>query len=204
LQVSERAAVLVTSKGLVPPLGTTPSAFVSERVHARATATLAVPAGPREILENGASGVVATRDAELRRQLRDVLRAGGLTVAETDDVTGVELAACAKTAAALATSAAAREGAGTARAAADRILSEVQALALASGARSETFRAAGTPAAGADSLATLPLLGLALERQGIDAPATTGLRRVLAGESTPDEWLDSLGAGRPTEPTPAG
>ncbi|HEX2125329.1 MAG TPA: 1-acylglycerol-3-phosphate O-acyltransferase [Thermoleophilaceae bacterium] len=203
MHVSERAAVLVTSKGLVPPLGTTPSAFVSERVHARAIATLAVPVGSGEVVQRRATGVVATRDADLRRQLRDVLQAGGLTVADTDDVTGVELAACAKTAAALATSAAARKGAGVAGAAADRICSEVQALALASGARSETFRAAGTPAAGTDSLATLPLLALALERQGIDAPATTGLRRVLAGERTPDEWLDSLGAGRPTEPTPA-
>ena len=204
LQVSERAAVLVTSKGLVPPLGTTPSAFVSERVRARGIATLAARVGSRQFLERGATGVVATRDADLRRQLRDVLQAGGLTVADTDDVTGVELAACAKTAAALATSAAARKGAGVAGAAADRIFSEVQALALASGARSETFRAAGTPAAGADSLATLPLLALALERQGVDAPATTGLRRVLAGETTADEWLASLGAARPTEPTPAG
>jgi hypothetical protein len=160
--------------------------------------------GSRQFLERGATGVVATRDADLRRQLRDVLQAGGLTVADTDDVTGVELAACAKTAAALATSAAARKGAGVAGAAADRIFSEVQALALASGARRETFRAAGTPAAGADSLATLPLLALALERQGVDAPATTGLRRLLAGESTADEWLASLGAARPTEPTPAG
>ena len=33
----------------------------------------------------------------------------------------------------------------------------------------------------AESLATVPLLGLAFERQGIDAPVTTGLRRVLDG-----------------------
>lgn len=197
LKMGERAAVLVTSKGLVPPLGTTPTAFVSERVHARGIATLALPAGAREALDEGATGVVAARDADLRRQLRDVLNAGGLTVVDTDDVTGVELAACAKTAAALATSAAAPKGAGVAT---DRILSEVEALALASGGRSETFGMTGAPAGGADSLATLPLLALALERQGIDAPATTGLRRVLAGESTADEWLDGLGTGRPTEP----
>jgi glycerol-3-phosphate dehydrogenase (NAD(P)+) len=201
LRVGERAAVLVTSQGLVPPLGTTPTAFVSERVHARAIATLAVPTDSREVVEDGATGVLATRDTELRRQLRDVLQAGGLTVTDTDDVTGVELAACAKTAAALATSAGARKGAGVAGAAAGRIFSEIQALALASGGRRETFGATGAPPGGADSLTTLPLLGLALERQGIDAPATTGLRRVLTGESTPDQWLRSLDATGPEEKT---
>ena len=43
-RVGERSAVLVTSKGLVPPLGTTPSAFVVERVRARAVAS---PGGTR-------------------------------------------------------------------------------------------------------------------------------------------------------------
>src|SRR5215213_8447445 len=39
-RVGDRSAVLVASKGLVPPLGTTPSAFVAERVTARAVASL--------------------------------------------------------------------------------------------------------------------------------------------------------------------
>jgi glycerol-3-phosphate dehydrogenase (NAD(P)+) len=81
-RVGERAAVLVTSTGLVPPLGTTPTAYVSERVHARAVATMAGPVA-------GSSVTVATRNADLRRQLADVLRAGGLTVEATDDVTGL-------------------------------------------------------------------------------------------------------------------
>src|SRR5215211_1295043 len=81
-RVGERAAVLVTSTGLVPPLGTTPTAYVSERVHARADATMAGPVA-------GSSVTVATRNADLRRQLADVLRAGGLTVEATDDVTGL-------------------------------------------------------------------------------------------------------------------
>jgi glycerol-3-phosphate dehydrogenase (NAD(P)+) len=199
LRISDRAAVLVTSKGLVPPLGTTPTAFVSERVHARAVATLALAGGPREVLEHGAGGVVATRDADLRRQIREVLQAGGLTLEATDDVTGVELAVCARTAAALAASAAARKGAGVAGAAAGQIFSEIEALALASGGRRETFAGTTAPAGGADYLATLPLLGLAFEREGLDAPATTGLRRVLAGESSPDQWLESLGAAREEE-----
>ena len=138
-RMGERSAVLVASKGLVPPLGTTPGAYVAERVRARAVATLAGPAHAREAIELGASVVVATRDADLRRQLRDVLEAGGLTVEATDDVTGAELAACAKNAAALATAAAAPRGANLAGAAAGRVFAEIHELAMASGARSETF-----------------------------------------------------------------
>src|SRR5215208_6088928 len=138
-RMGDRSAVLVASKGLVPPLGTTPSAFVSERVRARAVATLAGPAHAREAIELGASVVVATHDPDLRRQLRDLLEAGGLTVDATDDVTGAELAACAKNAAALATAAAAPRGANLAGAAAGRIFAEIHELAIASGARSETF-----------------------------------------------------------------
>jgi glycerol-3-phosphate dehydrogenase (NAD(P)+) len=230
-RMGDRSAVLVTSKGLVPPLGTTPAAFVSERVRARAVATLAGPAHAREAIELGASVVLATRDADLRRQLRDMLEAGGLTVEATDDVTGTELAACAKNAAALGSAAAAPRGANLAGAAAGRIFSEIHELALASGGRSETFAGlagagdlvataiaegsrnrragemvgAGVPAGQvqasmdqtAESLATVPLLGLAFERQGIDAPVTTGLRRVLDGESSPEQWLESVRSARP-------
>jgi len=230
-RVGDRSAVLVTSKGLVPPLGTTPAAFVSERVRARAVATLAGPAHAREAIELGASVVLATSDADLRRQLHDMLEAGGLTVEATDDVTGTEFAACAKNAAALGSAAAAPRGANLAGAAAGRIFSEIHELALASGGRSETFAGlagagdlvataiaegsrnrragemvgAGVPAGQvqasmdqtAESLATVPLLSVAFERQGIDAPVTTGLRRVLDGESSPEQWLESVRSARP-------
>ncbi len=225
-RMGERSAVLVTSKGLVPPLGTTPSAYVSERVRSRAVSSLAGPAHAREAIETGASVVVATGDADLRRQLREVLEAGGLTVDATDDVTGAELAACAKNAAALASGAASVRSANLAGAAAGRIFSEVHQLAVASGGRSETF--AGLAGAGdlvataiaegsrnrragelvgtgmptgqvaatlqqtAESLATVPLLSDVFEREGIDAPVTNGLRRVLDGEESPDEWLESV------------
>src|SRR5215210_1946422 len=230
-RMGDRSAVLVASKGLVPPLGTTPAAFVAERVRARAVATLAGPAHAREAIEVGASVVVATRDPDLRRQLRDLLDAGGLTVHATDDVTGAELAACAKNAAALATAAAAPRGANLAGAAAGRIFSEIHELEVASGGRSETFAGlagtgdlvatalaegsrnrragelvgAGVPAGQvqasmdqtAESLATVPLLGLAFEREGIDAPVTDGLRRVLDGESSPEQWLESVRSAGP-------
>src|SRR5215217_5022728 len=230
-RVGDRSAVLVASKGLVPPLGTTPSAFVAERVTARAVASLGGPVHAREAIDVGAAVVVATRDRDLRRQLREVLDAGGLTVQTTDDVTGAELAACAKNAAALASGAAAMRGANLAGAAAGRIFSEVHELAVASGGRSETF--AGLAGAGdlvataiadgsrnrragelvgagmptgqveaavqqtAESLATVPLLSEAFEREGIDAPVTTGLRRVLDGEESPEAWLESVRNTRP-------
>ena len=229
--MGDRSAVLVASKGLVPPLGTTPTAYVSERVRARAVATMAGPAHARETVELGASVVVATRDPDLRRQLRDVLVAGGLDADATDDVTGTELAACAKNAAALASAAAAQRGANLAGAAAGRVFSEVHELALASGGRSETF--AGLAGAGdlvataiaegsrnrragelvgaglssnqveaavsqtAESLATVPLLGVAFERRGIEAPVTAGLRDVLDGETSPDQWLESVRSAKP-------
>jgi glycerol-3-phosphate dehydrogenase (NAD(P)+) len=231
-RVGERSAVLVASKGLVPPLGTTPTAYVSERVRARAVAGLAGPAEAREAIEVGASVVVATHDRDLRRQLREVLGAGGLTVDATDDVTGAELAAAAKNAAALAGAAAAARGASLAGAAAGRVFSEVHDLAVASGGRSETFAGlagagdlvaaaiaegspnrragemvgAGIPAGQVDaavrptaeSLATVPLLTEAFAREGIDAPVTTGLRRVLDGETSPEQWLESvMSAKRP-------
>jgi glycerol-3-phosphate dehydrogenase (NAD(P)+) len=206
-RMHDRSSVLVASKGLVPPLGTTPAAYVSERVRARAIATLAGPAHAREAIEQGTSAIVATRDPDLRRQLRDVLAAGGLNADATDDVTGTEFAACATTAAALASAAAARGGATLAGAAAGRVFSEVHELAVASGGRSESF--AGLAGAGdlvasaigggqtADSRATVPLLGLAFERRGIDAPVTAGLRDLLDGESSPDQWLESVRSARP-------
>jgi len=236
-RVGDRSAVLVASKGLVPPLGTTPAAYVAERVHARAVASLAGPAHAREAVELGASVVMATRDRDLRRQLREVLEAGGLSVEATDDVMGTELAACAKNAAALASAAAAPRGANLAGAAAGRIFSEVHALAMATGGRSETF--AGLAGAGdlvattisegsrnrragelvgagvppgqvaavvqqtAESLETVPLLTEAFAREGIEAPVTDGLRRVLDGHASPEQWLESVRSARPTRRTRA-
>ena len=222
-RVGERSAVLVASKGLVPPLGTTPTAYVSERVRARAVAGLAGPADAREAIDVGASVVVATRDPDLARQLPEVLEAGGLTVEATDDVTGAELAAAARNAAALAGAAAAARGANLAGAAAGRVFSEVHELAMASGGRSETFAGlagagdlvattmadgrAGRPDAAAqptaESLATVPLLTEAFAREGIEAPVTTGLRSMLDGETSPDQWLESVRSAKPNRRTRA-
>src|ERR671922_2388521 len=137
--VAERSAVLVVSKGLVPPLGSTPSAWVAERVRARAVAWLGGPAHARETVVDGASVVLATLDRDLRRQLTEVLHAAGLRVDATDDMQGAELAACAKNAAALASAAAASRGANLAGTAAGRVFSEVHRLALANGGGRENL-----------------------------------------------------------------
>ncbi len=138
-RLPRRAGVLVLSKGLVPPLGTLPSAFVSERCQARAVAALGGPAHAAETLEHGASVVVATHDPAFARQLREVLKSAGMEISVSTDTTGVELAGCAKNAAALAAAAAASAGANIAGAAAGKVFAEVDALARRRGGLPETF-----------------------------------------------------------------
>jgi glycerol-3-phosphate dehydrogenase (NAD(P)+) len=139
-RIPRRAGVLMVSKGLVPPLGTLPSAFVSERCGARAVAVLGGPSHAAEVLTNGASVVLASLDQAFGKQLADVLHAAGLDVTLTTDVTGVELAGCAKNAAALAAAAATSiAGPNVAGAAAGKVFSEIDALARARGGRPETF-----------------------------------------------------------------
>jgi glycerol-3-phosphate dehydrogenase (NAD(P)+) len=54
-----------------------------------------------------------------------------------------------------------------------------------------------------ESLATVPLLSEAFARVGIDAPVTTGLRRVLEGETSPEQWLESVRSAKPERRTRA-
>jgi glycerol-3-phosphate dehydrogenase (NAD(P)+) len=138
-RIPRRAGLLVLCKGLVPPLGSLPSAFVSERCAARAVAALGGPSHAAEVLHNGAAVVVATHDSAFARQLAEVLRAARLDVSLSPDVTGVELAGCAKNAAALAAAAAAPAGPNIAGAAAGKVFAEVDALARRRGGRPETF-----------------------------------------------------------------
>jgi 1-acyl-sn-glycerol-3-phosphate acyltransferase len=137
--ISSQSGVLVLSKGLVPPLGTAPSAFVSERCAARAVAALGGPAHAAEMVQRGASVIVGCPDRAFGRQLRDSLREAGLDVALTHDVLGVELAGCAKNAAALAAAAASIAGPNVAGAAAGKVFAEIDMLARKRGGHPETF-----------------------------------------------------------------
>ena len=76
-----------------PPLGTRPSEYVAERVLARGVAASPAPRTPREARRVGAAFVVASADADLRRQLVRLFEKAGPGVEETDDVVGAELAA---------------------------------------------------------------------------------------------------------------
>ena len=162
-RISSRVGVLVMSKGLVPPLGTLPSAFVSERCRARAVAVLGGPSHAAEALANGASVVLGSIDGGFSRQLADVLRSAGLDVSLTTDVTGVELAGCAKNAAVLAAAAASQAGPNVAGAAAGKVFAEIDALARLRGGRPETF--AGLAGAG-DLVATVVASGSRNRRAG--------------------------------------
>jgi glycerol-3-phosphate dehydrogenase (NAD(P)+) len=163
-RIPRRAGVLVLSKGLVPPLGTLASAFASERCAARAVAVLGGPTHAAEVLENGASVVIATPDRGFARQVADVLRSVELDVSTTTDVTGVELAGCAKNAAALAAAAAASvAGPNIAGAAAGKVFAEIDALARSRGGRPETF--AGLAGVG-DLVATVGAAGSRNRRAG--------------------------------------
>ncbi len=138
-RIPRRAGLLVLSKGLVPPLGTLPSAFASERCGARAVAVLGGPAHAAEVLEHGASVVLASLNRAFARQLADALGAAGLDVSVSSDVTGVELAGCAKNVAVLAAGAASSAGPNVAGAAAGKVFAEVDAIARICGGRPETF-----------------------------------------------------------------
>ena len=64
-QVAPRSGVLVCAKGLVPPLGTLPTAYVSERVPSWAVGALGGPAHAAAALNGGASLVLATAERRL-------------------------------------------------------------------------------------------------------------------------------------------
>jgi glycerol-3-phosphate dehydrogenase (NAD(P)+) len=197
--IPPRAGVLVMCRELVPPLGTLPSAFVSERVAARAVGALGGPA-------DGASLVLAAADPAFRRQVGDALAAARVDVTSTSDVVGVELAGAAANAAALASAAAARAGANAAGVAAGRVFAEVDAYARRAGARPETF--AGM--AGAGDLVTaviagdddlpvgdsVPLLAARVRQAGVEAPVLGSLAGLLEGRVEPERWTASLTAPR--------
>jgi 1-acyl-sn-glycerol-3-phosphate acyltransferase len=163
-EIPQRAGVLVVSKGLVPPLGTLPSAYAAERVHARTVAALAGPSHAFDALEHGASVVLATHDDAFAHELAVVLAGAGFDVQTTDDVAGVELAGCAKNAAVLAAAAAAATaGPNVAGAAAGKVFSEIDSLARHLGAAPDTF--AGLAGAG-DLVATVVADGSRNRRAG--------------------------------------
>ena len=61
-RVGQRTSVLLLSKGLVAPMAALPSEYVSERVRARAIASLGGPAHAKEAVSGTAALVLGSRD----------------------------------------------------------------------------------------------------------------------------------------------
>jgi glycerol-3-phosphate dehydrogenase len=162
-RIPANAGVATCAKGLVPPLGTLPSSYLAERVMARAVAAVAGPAHAADALSAGAALVVASPDRPFARQLASVLATAGFQTEVTTDVTGAELAACAKNAAVLAAAAASNAGPNAAGAVAGRVWSEIHGYAAMRGGRPETF--AGLAGAG-DLVATVVAAGSRNRRAG--------------------------------------
>jgi 1-acyl-sn-glycerol-3-phosphate acyltransferase len=162
-RIAPRAAVLVCSKGLVPPLGSLPSAYVAERTLGTRIASIGGPAHAAEALTGGAALVIGAIDRGLGRQLRDALAAAGFDVTVSSDLAGVEFAGAAKNAAALAAATAAVAGANAAGAAAGKVFREVDLVARAEGSDGVTFT--GLAGAG-DLVATVLAAGSRNRRAG--------------------------------------
>ncbi len=205
------AGALVLCKGLVAPNGMLPSAYVAERVHARAVACIGGPSHAADALLCGAALVVGCADEIYATQISRLLKDAGFDTTLTADVAGVELAGTAKNAAALAAAAAGVNGPNAAGAAAGKVFAEVDAFARHRGAHSDTF--AGLAGAG-DLVATVvaecsrnrragELLGQGVSAASIgdalgqSSEAMDGvglLAQTLRREGVPSPTLDRLAA----------
>ena len=203
------AGVLVLCKGLIAPNGMLPSAYVHERVSARALACIGGPSHAADALDSGASLVIGCEDPIYAKQIARLFKDAGFDTTTTRDVPGVELAGTAKNAAALAAAAAGHSGPNAAGAAAGKVFAEVDAFARRRGGRPETF--AGLAGAG-DLVATVvaegsrnrragELLGQGVpaqtigDRLGQSSEAMEGvglLAETLRREGVPSPALDSL------------
>jgi glycerol-3-phosphate dehydrogenase (NAD(P)+) len=138
-RVSDRSAVLLVTKGMIPPLGQLPAEYVGERIRARAVACLGGPAHAREAVSGSAALVLGSGDADLRDQLGEVFDRAGLVCERSHDVTGVEMAGAAKNAAALAAAATEPFGLNAAGIATAQVWRECISYAISRGAELETF-----------------------------------------------------------------
>jgi glycerol-3-phosphate dehydrogenase (NAD(P)+) len=188
-RIGPRTAVLLLSKGIVQPMGALPNEYVSERIRARAIASLGGPAHAREAAAGMAALVLASDDADLRSQLGEVFDRAGLVCERSEDVAGVEVAGAAKNAAAVAAAAAERYGLNAAGIAAAGIWRECVEFALAKGARLETF----TGLAGVGDLTATVLAPKSRNRQAGELLASGVSAEKIRGRiGQASEGLDSV------------
>jgi glycerol-3-phosphate dehydrogenase (NAD(P)+) len=137
--ISPRAYVVSLAKGLVPPDGRPPTVALEEAFGVERVGCVGGPAHAREMVESGAGLVCASHSAELANAVAEVFQDSGVVCEASADPVGVELAGCAKNAAALASGATEAQGLNAAGMAAADIFSEVTALARSYGAQRHTF-----------------------------------------------------------------
>ena len=136
----ERAHALVSlCKGLVPPDGATVTTILRARFGAHRTACIGGPAHAQEMVNHGAALVAASLDDRLAEGLAAIFTRAGVVCEISSDPIGVELAAVAKNAAALAAGATEAQGLNAAGAAAGHIFAEVWRYAVANGAQPESM-----------------------------------------------------------------
>jgi glycerol-3-phosphate dehydrogenase (NAD(P)+) len=137
--VNPRAGIVSLAKGLVPPDGMEPTLALERLFGPDRVACVGGPAHAREMVEEGAGLVCASHSATLANSVAEVLRSARVVCEASSDPVGVELAGCAKNAAALAAAAAEGQGLNAAGMAAADIFMEVLELARLRGASSRTF-----------------------------------------------------------------
>lgn len=137
--VSAGADVVSLAKGLVPPDGTPPTVALEREFGMERVACVGGPSHAREMVEYGAGLVAASRSPEVAERVARVFQRSGLVCEVSSDPVGVELAGCAKNAAALAAGATEAQGLNAAGMAAGDIFTEVLALAARRGGQASTF-----------------------------------------------------------------
>ena len=137
--VPERAGIVSLAKGLLPPDGTPPTVALERVFGIDRVACVGGPAHAREMVDSGAGLVCASHSKSLARRVADLFHRAGVMCEASDDPVGVELAGCAKNAAALAAGATESQGLNAAGMAAADIFTEVLALAERGGATARTF-----------------------------------------------------------------
>src|SRR5436190_20584777 len=137
--VADHAGIVSLSKGLLPPNGMPPTVALERSFGRERIACVAGPAHAREMVEGGAGLVCASHDPELAERVAELFRRGRVVCETSTDPVGVELAGCAKNAAALAAGATESQGLNAAGMAAADIFTEVLRLAELSGGRARTF-----------------------------------------------------------------
>ena len=137
--IPQRAGIVSLAKGLRPPDGLPPTVALERAFGAERVACVGGPAHAKEMVERGAGLVCASHSRALARRVADLFRKAGVMCEASDDPVGVELAGCAKNAAALAAGATESQGLNAAGMAAADIFTEVLALAERNGATARTF-----------------------------------------------------------------